>query len=248
MKIAGSILADVKEVVLNAIRPGVSIKDLDAIAFSEIIKRNAKPNFLNYYGFSGTICASLNDELIHGVPNQRILQDQDLISIDLGLIYQGYHADMAFTHSIGVNAENDFLINAAEQAFAAGLATIKKGSTIGAIGKAIGNYLKTHNLYTPKEFSGHGIGTKLHERPYVLNYDDPKNLDYYHPIENNMVICIEPMVLQKSAKTIIDQDGWTVRSAAKMKASHYEHTVLIANYQPIILTKGSKNVRKSNEI
>ncbi|OYD27192.1 type I methionyl aminopeptidase [Mycoplasma testudineum] len=237
---AAQILADVKQIVYDNVRPGISIKDLDTIAFSEIIKRNAEPNFLGYQGFSASICASLNEELIHGVPNDRILKEEDLISIDMGLRYKGYNVDSAFTKSVGSkpNLENEFLIEVAQESFKAGLNAIKKGATIGDIGKAIGAYIKSRNCFTPSEFSGHGIGKDLHERPFIMNFDDKHNLDKNLKIANNMVLCIEPMILQDNNKIKILEDGWTVVAASGKKASHYEHTILIKDYKPIILTKG----------
>lgn len=229
-----SILARIKQIVKEAVRPGISLKDLDSITYNEIIKSGAKPAFLGYMGFKGTICASVNEELIHGIPSERILKDGDLLSLDMGLIYQGYYSDSAFTISVGTETkENAFLINAAEQAFIKGLEAIKPGARIGDISYAIGKYIKEQNLFTPDEFTGHGIGKSLHEEPYVYN-DGKKNTG---PIlKDGMVICIEPMILQKSKKIKILKDGWTVVAQSGMKASHYEHTVLIKDGKGIVLT------------
>ena len=156
-------------------------------------------------GFPKTICASINEELIHGIPSKRILKDGDLVSIDMGLIYKGYYSDSAFTISVGkITKENAFLINAAEQAFYEGVAAIKPGAKTGDIAYAIGKYIKKQNLYTPDEFSGHGIGTKLHEDPLVLN-DGKAGTGVL--LQNGMVICIEPMILQKSKRIKILADG-----------------------------------------
>nr|WP_318024399.1 type I methionyl aminopeptidase [Mycoplasmopsis agassizii] len=237
---AAQLLADVKQIVYDAVRPGVSIKDLDTIAFIEIKKRGATPNFLNYFGFPASICASLNEELIHGIPDDRILKEGDLISIDMGLLYQNYHVDSAFTKSVGQehNSENEFLIKVAKDAFEAGLQAIKKDATFADIGRAIHQVIKANNCFTPENYSGHGIGKQLHERPNVANFDDLHNPDRNLKIANNMVICIEPMILQGSKQTFTKKDGWTVVAKSGLKASHYEHTILIKDYKPIILTKG----------
>lgn len=229
-----SILAKVKKIVFDAIKPGISLLDLDKIAFNEILKLGGKPAFLNYQGFTGTICASVNEELIHGIPSKRILLEGDLVSIDMGVIFEGYFSDSAFTKAVGKESDEDkFLINVAKEAFNVGLEAIKPGARTGDIAFAIGSYIKSQNLFTPNEFSGHGIGKSLHEDPYINN-DGQKGTGPL--LQNNMVICIEPMILQKSKKIKILKDGWTVISANKTKSSHFEQTVLIKNGKGIILT------------
>ncbi len=228
------ILASIKKIVRDAVRPGVSLKDLDSIAYNETLKAGAKPSFLGYNGFTGTICASVNEELIHGIPTNRILEDGDLLSLDMGVVYEGYHSDSAFTISVGQSTkENQWLINVAEQAFKKGLEAIKPGATIGDIGFAIGSYIKEQGLYTPKEFCGHGIGKQLHEDPYVFN--EGKKGEGLQ-LRDGMVICIEPMILQDSSKIKVLRDGWTVVAKSGKKSSHYEHTVLIKNGKGIVLT------------
>ncbi|MBD5423025.1 MAG: type I methionyl aminopeptidase [Mycoplasma sp.] len=229
------ILAGVKEILKKAVRPGVSLKDLDSIAYNEIIKAGAKPSFLNYHGFKGTICASVNEELIHGIPSDRILKDGDLLSIDVGAIYEGYHSDSAFTISVGNSTkENDRLIQVAEKAFYKGLNAIKPNATTGDISFAIGQYIAKEGYFTPSEFCGHGIGKSLHEDPNVFNEGKkgtgPK-------LQDGMVICIEPMILQDSKKIRILKDGWTVVAQSNKKSSHYEQTVLIKNGKGIVLTE-----------
>ena len=228
------ILASIKKIVKDAIRPGVSLKDLDSIAYNETVKRGAQPAFLGYQGFTGTICASVNEELIHGIPSDRILKDGDLVSIDMGVKYQGYYSDSAFTVSVGKStSENDMLIEVAEKAFAKGLDAIKPGATVGDVAFAIGQYIKKKGFYTTDQFSGHGIGSQLHEDPYVPNDGHPNTGPV---LRDNMVICIEPMILQKSKKIKILKDGWTVISQNKLKTSHFEQTVLIKNGKGVVLT------------
>lgn len=234
IKKSSQILAGVKQVVRQAVRPGVSLKDLDSIAYNEIIKAGAKPSFLGYHGFKGTICASVNEELIHGIPSDRILKDEDLLSLDFGVNYKGYHSDSAFTVSVGkTTEENEKLIRVAENAFLKGLEAIKPNATIGDISFAIGNYIAQEGYYTPKEFCGHGIGKSLHEDPYVFNEGKPGTGP---KLQDGMVICIEPMILQGNKKIRILKDGWTVVAESNQKSSHYEHTVLIKNGKGIVLT------------
>lgn len=230
-----SILASIKKKIRSAVRPGVSLKDLDSIAYNETIKSGAKPAFLGYHGFKGTICASVNEELIHGIPSNRVLKDGDLISIDMGVNYQGFYSDSAFTMSVGKSTkENDLLIKVAEESFYEGLLAIKPGAKLGDISYAIGQCIKKYNMYTPDEFTGHGIGKSLHEEPYVYN-DGKKGTGPL--LRDGMVICIEPMILQGSKNIKILKDGWTVVSTTGKKSSHYEHTVLIKEGKGVVLTQ-----------
>ena len=241
---AGAILAGVKAAVRRAIRPGVSLEELDSIAYNETIRAGAQPAFLGYMGFPKTICASVNEELIHGIPSARLLRAGDLLSVDLGVIYQGYHADSAFSVSVAApdEPENAFLIATAEAAFAAGLAAIRPGAHTGDIGAAIGAVLAAAGLYTPAEFSGHGIGRALHEEPYVPNTGHPGTGPL---LRDGMVICIEPMLLQESKRVHIQADGWTVVAASGRKAAHYEQTVLIKNGKGVVLTEQGDGKRSN---
>ncbi|WP_338822905.1 type I methionyl aminopeptidase [Mycoplasmopsis felifaucium] len=230
------ILAEVKDVLYDFVRPGISLKELDSIAFNEIIKRGAKPAFKGLYGFPGTACISVNEELIHGIPSNYIIKDGDIVKIDLGCDYQGYKSDSAFTKGVGnITAEDQKIINVAKEAFEAGLKAIKPGARVGDISYAVGQVIKKNNLYTPKEYCGHGIGKDVHEDPYVYN----EGIPHTGPLlKDNMVICIEPMILQNSAKIRTKKDKWTVVSAEGKNAAHYEHTVLIKNGKGVVLTKG----------
>ncbi|MBG0730808.1 type I methionyl aminopeptidase [Mycoplasma sp. 'Moose RK'] len=238
LKIAGKLLAEVKQKVYDFVRPGVSLKELDAIAFREINAKNAQPAFLNYHGFPATICTSVNQTLIHGIPSDYVLQKDDLVSIDLGLSYNGFFADTAFSKSLGENSENEKLISCAKEAFFAGFNAIKPGATTGDIGFAIEKVVKSYGFYTPREFCGHGIGRKLHEDPNIFNTGKPrKGLK----LANNMVICIEPMILQTSPEIKILKDNWSVVAKDGKKTAHYEQTILIQNGKGVILTEMDQN-------
>lgn len=230
------ILAEVKQIVYDHVRPGVSLKELDSIAFKEINRRGAKPNFKGLYGFPATICASVNEELIHGIPSNYVIKDGDIVSIDMGCIYEGYHSDSAFTKGVGnITKEDQKIINVAKEAFQAGLKAIKPGARVGDVSYAIGQVIKRNNLYTPSEYCGHGIGTSLHEDPMVPNDGKPGTGAL---LRDNMVICIEPMILQGSDQIFVLDDEWTVVSANGKNTSHYEHTILIKDGKGVVLTKG----------
>ncbi|WP_029906049.1 type I methionyl aminopeptidase [Mycoplasmopsis opalescens] len=236
LKKSCKILAEVKQVLYDYIRPGISLKEIDSAAFDEIIKRNAKPGFLGLYGFKNTLCASVNEELIHGIPGNYILKDGDLLKIDIGCIYDGMNSDSAFTISVGKSTpENDLLIRAAKESFEAGLKAIKPGARVGDISAAVGAVIKKYGFYTPSEYSGHGIGYELHEDPYVFN-DGKKGTGEL--LRDGMAICIEPMIVQNSPKVKVLSDGWTVVAKSGKKTSHYEHTILIENGKGVNLTKG----------
>ncbi|WP_426461483.1 type I methionyl aminopeptidase [Mycoplasma hafezii] len=229
------ILAEVKAVLWDFVRPGVSLKELDQLAFKEITKRGAEPAFLGLYGFPATACISVNEQLIHGIPSDYVIQEGDLVSIDLGCKYQGYNSDSAFTKGVGkISATDQKIIDVAKGSFEAGLAAIKKGARVGDVSYAIGQYIKKHNLYTPDEFCGHGIGLQLHEDPNVMN-DGKKGTGPL--LKDGMVICIEPMITQSPGIKIL-KDGWTVVSRDGKNTAHYEHTVLIKNGRGVVLTKG----------
>lgn len=230
------ILAEVKEILYDLVRPGVSLKELDRHAFNEIIKRGAKPAFKGLYSFPATACISVNDELIHGIPSNYVIKDGDIVKIDLGCDYHGYKSDSAFTKGVGKITESDSkIIEVAKLAFEAGLAAIKPGARVGDISYAIGQVIKNNNLYTPRDYTGHGIGKELHEDPYIPNYGK-KGTGIL--LKDNMVICIEPMILQKSDRVYVKKDKWTVVSASGLNTAHYEHTVLIKNGKGVVLTKG----------
>ncbi|MBU4690119.1 type I methionyl aminopeptidase [Mycoplasma sp. ES3157-GEN-MYC] len=230
------ILAEVKQVVYDAIRPGVSLKELDSIAFNETIKRGARPAFLGLYGFPNTMCISVNEELIHGIPSDYVLKEGDLISCDMGCTYNGMNSDSAFTKGVGkITPTDQKLIKVAKLAFQAGVDAIKPGARVGDISYAIGQVIRKNKLYTPSDYCGHGIGQDVHEDPNVHNDGKPGTGP---KLVDGMVICIEPMIMQKNARIKTKSDGWTVVSASGLNNAHYEHTVLIKDGKGVILTKG----------
>ena len=232
-----NLLFKVKNEIKKHIKPGISTLELDQIAHKYMLSLNVKPSFLNYHGFPNVICASVNETLIHGIPNKVLLKEGDLLSIDVGVSWKGFHSDSAFSVSVGEqhNPENERLIKIAKEAFYAGVNSIKPGVRTGDIGAAIFKVIKKHNVFVPENFAGHGIGKDLHEDPYILNYGYKNSGDL---ISNNMVICIEPMIMQGSDEIVILDDKWTVNCKSNKKSSHYEHTILIKDGKGVILTGG----------
>ena len=235
MKKSGEILAEVKQIIFDAIKPGISTLELDLLAEEEIKKRGAKPAFKGYGGFPGTACISVNEELIHGIPSRkRIIREGDVVSVDMGAIWKGYYSDSAFTKGVGKISDSDKkLIQVAKDAFYAGMNQIKKGARVGDIEFAIGEFVSKKGYFVPDNFTGHGIGKNLHEEPQVHN----KGIKGKGPLlQNGMVIAIEPMILQKSDEVIHLDDDWTIISKNKLNTSHYEHTIAIIDWEPVILT------------
>ena len=234
IKKACFILKEVKKEIKKFIKAGITPLYLDKIAYKKMKQLGGKPNFLHYQGFPNSICVSVNEQLIHGIPNDRPFQEGDVVSIDCGVKWKGYHSDSAFTIGIGeISSENQKLIKVAEEAFFAGLSQIKPGAFIGDVEWAIGELIAKKGYYTPDTFAGHGIGQNLHEEPSIFNFGIKKTGPL---IKNGMIFCVEPMILQGSSETFFLDDNWTVVASSKRNASHYEHTVLIENNYPKILT------------
>ncbi|WKX02234.1 type I methionyl aminopeptidase [Candidatus Mycoplasma mahonii] len=236
MRISGKILANTKQEIWDAIKPGVTTNELDKIAFNSIKKQGAKPAFLGYGGFPKTVCISINEELIHGIPSDRKLKEGDVVSIDLGAIWKGYYSDSCFSRGVGkISSQDKKLLEIAKDAFYAGVNAIKPGARVGDVEFAIGKFITKKGYFTPNNYTGHGIGTKLHEDPTIHN----TGIKGTGPLlKNGMVICIEPMILQNSNQSYILEDGWTIVSADGSNTSHYEHTILIEDGLPVLLTEG----------
>jgi len=235
MKEAGRIVALVHKKMSEMIRPGVTTKELDVAAYNIIKDAGATPSFLNYQGFPASICASINDVVIHGIPDQSVLHEGDIISIDVGANYQGYHGDSAWTYAVGkVSPERERLMSVSEQALFDGLKYARHGARLTDISHGIQVCLLEHGYSTPIEYSGHGIGKMLHEKPAVLNY----GLAGRGPIlKAGMTLAVEPMIIagKRHVKTL--PDGWTVVTQDHSDACHYEHTIVITNDGYEILTK-----------
>jgi len=237
MRASGLVTAGAIRAVKAAVRPGVSTGELDAVAEDYIRSHGAIPNFLGYHGFTGTICASINDEIVHGIPNrERTLAEGDNISIDCGAILSGWHSDSAVTVTVGEpSAEDAALLDVTERSMWAGLARAVAGGRLTDISHAVEEVItaETHPYGIVDHYGGHGIGTEMHQDPHVLNYGRPGRGPKLVP---GLVLAIEPMVTVGDPATAELEDGWTVVTKDGSRAAHFEHTVAITPEGPWVLT------------
>ncbi len=236
MKEAGRITAEALLIAGEHIRDGVSTKYIDTLIREHIEKSGAKPSFLGYRGFSGSACISINDEVIHGIPNKkRIIKDGDIVKVDVGAYYRGFHGDSARTFAVG-NAPEEAkkLIEVTEQSFWEGVSQFEAGKRIGDIGSAIDSYVKKFGYSTVKRYIGHGIGHELHEQPDVPNFGTPGR---GVRLCTGMVLAIEPMINIGTDDVKQMPDGWTVKTADGKLSAHYENTVALTPNGVIVLTK-----------
>ena len=228
MRIAGSIVGDTH-------KPGITTAELDELAYNYIISRDATPSFKGYEGFPGTICASINEEVVHGIPGKTKLREGDIISIDIGACYKGYHGDSAWTYPVGkISKQKQDLLKHTEESLFAGLSVIKEGARIGDIGYAVSSVANKYHLGVVKELVGHGVGTSVHEAPDVPNYGKQNNGPV---LKAGMVIAVEPMLNLGTADVYLLDDDWTVITADDEPSAHFEHTVLVTKDGYEILTK-----------
>lgn len=234
MRVAGKILSKLDEVLRAEIRPGITTLELDRIAEDFILSQNAKPSFKGYGGFPGSICTSVNDEIVHGIPSKRKLVEGDIISIDMGSYIGGYHGDAARTYGVGeIAPEAQKLIDVTKQSFFEGIKFAKAGKHLHEISYAIQKYVESNGFSIVRDYVGHGIGKNLHEDPAVPNY---KPIGRGPLLEKGMVIAIEPMVNAGTYKLRVLDDGWTAVTLDGQYAAHYENTVVITDGEPEILT------------
>jgi methionyl aminopeptidase len=234
MKVAGAVVAAVHAAVREAVAPGVTMLELDAIAHKVIRDANCRPSFLGYHGFPASICSSPNEVIVHGIPDGYKLRDGDIIAIDAGAIYDGWHGDAAFTMAVGeVSDEAKQLIEVTEQGLWAGIAAAQPGNRLGDVGAAVSAVAAPHGYGVVREYIGHGIGRQMHEAPDVPNYGKAgKGLK----LKPGMAIAIEPMFNLGTAETSVLDDGWTVVTQDGKLSAHWEHTVLITKQGPIVST------------
>ncbi|KML08803.1 methionine aminopeptidase [Bacillus safensis] len=235
MREAGRIVALTHEELKKHIKPGISTKELDQIAERFITKQGAIPSFKGYNGFRGSICVSVNEELVHGIPGKRVLRDGDIISIDIGAKLNGYHGDSAWTYPVGVISDEDRkLLEVTEESLYKGLQEAKPGERLSNISHAIQTYVENENFSVVREYVGHGVGQDLHEDPQIPHYGPPNKGPRLKP---GMVLAIEPMVNAGSRYVKTLADNWTVVSVDGKKCAHFEHTIAITDTGFDILTK-----------
>lgn len=235
MKIAGEIVGKTHKYLMKYIKPGITTKELDKLAHDYIIKCGATPSFLNLYGFPASVCISINEEVVHGIPGNKKLKDGDIVSIDIGACYKGYHGDSAWTYPVGkISKEKKLLLEYTERSLFEGLSVIKEGVHLGDVGYAIESFAKKHKLGVVKELVGHGVGSKVHEDPDVPNYGR-KNTG---PIlKAGMTIAVEPMLNLGTPDIYMLEDGWTILTDDDLPSAHFEHTILVTKDGYTILTK-----------
>ncbi|MDG5788094.1 type I methionyl aminopeptidase [Evansella sp. AB-P1] len=235
MRIAGKIVALTHQELQQHIQPGISTKELDSIADNFIRQHDAIPSFKGYNGFTGSICASVNEELVHGIPGNRVLNEGDIISIDIGAKYKGYHGDSAWTYPVGeTSEENRKLLKVTEESLYKGLAEAKPGDRLSNISHAIQSYVEEHGFSVVREYVGHGIGQDLHEDPQIPHFGPPGKGPILRP---GMVLAVEPMVNAGSRHVRTLKDNWTVVTTDRKMCAHFEHTIAIVDTGCEILTK-----------
>lgn len=231
---AGRIVAQVLQVLTEAVRPGLVRKELDRIVRQEFAARGAKPTFLGYQGYPASVCVSVNDEIVHGIPDDRVLREGDIVSIDLGATYKGFVGDAAITVGVGrLDAEAERLLRVTERVLQKGIAAARAGAPLGAVSHAIQMEAEGEGFSVVREYVGHGIGREMHEEPQVPNFGPP---DRGPILRKGMVLAIEPMVNAGDWRTKRHDDNWTVSTLDGKRSAHFEHTIAITDGEAQILT------------
>ena len=234
MREAGRIAAEVLQRLVEAVKPGVVEKELDKIVRKAYAKRGAVPTFLGYQGYPATVCVSINEELVHGIPGDRVIQEGDIVSIDLGATYKGYVGDTAVTLGVGrIKPEAQRLIDVTREALWRGIRAARAGVRLGAVSSAIGAYIESEGFGVVREYVGHGVGREMHEEPQVPNFGPP---DRGPILRKGMVLALEPMVTLGDWRTKKHADGWTVSTLDGSLCAHFEHTIAITAGEAEVLT------------
>lgn len=241
MRRAGQVVGKLLSVLPEAVRPGVTTLELDELARETIRRFGAEPAFKGYRGFPAHICTSVNEEVVHGIPSRRRLQEGDIVGLDVGAVLEGYYADAAITVPVGRVSEKAVrLMEVTEQALAAGIAMAVEGRRLSDISHAVQKAVEGAGYSVVRDFVGHGIGTQLHEPPQIPNYGAP---GYGPTLQSGMVLAIEPMVNQGKPEVKVLEDGWTAVTADGTLSAHFEHTVAVTGESPEILTRWPKKSR-----
>ena len=235
MRQAGKITAAARALAGAMVAPGVTTREIDRAVYRFIRSKGAEPSFLGYNGFPASVCISVNDEVIHGIPGKRVLREGDIVSVDVGAFKDGYHGDCAGTYPCGrIDREAQRLIDVTRQCFFEGLKYAREGYRLPDLSGAIQRYVEANGFSVVREYVGHGIGTEMHEAPEVPNYVEPKA---GRPrLLRGMTIAVEPMVNAGRPGVVVMPDGWTVKTADGRLSAHYENTILITDGEPDLLT------------
>ena len=234
MRQAGRIVATILGVLSEQVRPGMKTRELDVIAARELERLEAKSSFKGYHGFPANLCVSVNDEIVHGIPGERVLAEGDIVSLDFGAIFEGFQGDAAVTVGVGeINSPSEQLMETTEGALKAGIAVVYPGARLGDISAAIQNYAESRGYKVVREYTGHGIGREMHEEPQIPNFGPP---GMGPVLRKGMTLALEPMVNVGGWRTRIGNDHWVVFTADGSRSAHFEHTIAITSGEPEVLT------------
>jgi methionyl aminopeptidase len=234
MREAGRIVATTMQKLLDELRPGLVVKELDAIVRKEFAKHGVVPTFLGYHGYPATVCVSVNDQIVHGIPGKRVLQDGDVVSIDLGCTYKGFVADHAITRIVGAPKPGaEELVEVTRGSLEAGIKELRPGNKLGRASNAIQTYIESRGFGVVREYVGHGVGRQMHEEPQVPNFGPE---DRGPVLKKGMVLALEPMVTVGDWRTRQLDDNWTVVTADGSLSAHFEHTIAVTDGDPVVLT------------
>ena len=236
MRQAGKIVAEVLRKISEQVKPGMKTKELDIIAERELEKTGATSSFKGYRGFPANLCVSVNDEIVHGIPGERTLNEGDIVSLDFGVIYEGFQGDAAVTVPVGeVSPEARRLIEATRESLERGISAARAGATLGDVCSAIQKHAEAKGYSVVREYTGHGIGRDMHEDPQIPNYGIPGTGPV---LKKGMTLALEPMLNIGGAGTRVAQDRWTVLTADGTLSAHFEHTIAVNDNEPEVLTRG----------
>lgn len=235
MRKAGRIVAAILDILRKKIEPGIITEELDKITVEELKRHGATSSFKNYRGFPSHLCVSVNDQLVHGIPGKRVLREGDIVSLDFGAVYDGFHGDAALTVGVGnISHEARGLIETTEGALQAGINNARSGAHLGDISAAIQYYVESRGFAVVREYVGHGIGSQMHEPPQIPNYGTPGKGPL---LSEGMTLALEPMVNAGDWRTKVASDGWTVSTADGSLCAHFENTIAITGGEAEVLTR-----------
>ena len=234
MREAGRVVANTLQMLVEEVRPGLVVKELDKVVRKEFEKQKVIPTFLGYHGYPATVCVSVNDEIVHGIPGKRVIQEGDVVSLDLGCTHKGFVADSALTIIVGDGTpEARELVDVTRDSLREGIQHARAGNRLGEISHAIQTYIESHGFGVVREYVGHGVGRAMHEEPQVPNYGP---VDRGPVLKKGMVLALEPMVTVGDWRTKQMDDNWTVKTIDGSLAAHFEHTIAITDGEAEVLT------------
>ncbi len=237
LRAAGSIVGKTLNHLHTIVKPGMTLKEIDSIGEAFLRDLGAEPSFLGLYGFTGSVCTSLNEVCIHGVPDETVVQEGDILGLDIGTKLDGYYGDAAITMAVGkISAGDEALIACSKDALYHAIESIREGMRFKELTKVLEDFITDRGFIPLRDYCGHGIGTKPHDEPNIPNYLEGKPKQG-PKIKNGMVFCLEPMVCQKSGTPLLLEDKWSVLSDDGLRTSHYEHQVAVVNGRAVILTE-----------